>query len=178
MDIGKKEQIAFSMRYVDQDFNINEHFYGFYDTETTKSEALFNKLKEILNKLNLSLSNVVGQCYDGAANMSGCKKGLSTLVLKENKKALYQHCAGHRLNLGLKDASKKEPDVLSTINIVNLTFDFVEGSAQRHALFQQIQGDDGKTLKHLCETRWGDRALAFRDLVETYKYVLLFLEVS
>ena len=43
----------------------------------------------------MSLSNVVGQCYDDAANMSGCKKGLSTWVLKENKRALYQHCAGH-----------------------------------------------------------------------------------
>ena len=33
---------------------------------------------------------------DGAANMSGSKNGLSTLVLNENKKALYQHCHGHK----------------------------------------------------------------------------------
>jgi hypothetical protein len=121
---------------------------------------------------------MVGQCYDGAANMSGCKKGLSTLVVKENSKALYQHCCGHKLNLGLGDAVKESPEVFATVNMNNLIYDFVEGSAQRHALFKHIQGNvHATTLKNLCATRWGDRLTSFKAIVETYKEVLLFLDV-
>jgi hypothetical protein len=65
------------------------------------SETLFRKLKETLTKFNLNFDDIVGKSYDGAANMSGGKKGLSTLVLNENIKALYIHCLGHRLNLAL-----------------------------------------------------------------------------
>ncbi len=32
---------------------------------------------------NLPIENIVGQSYDGAGNMWGCKKGVSTLIQKD-----------------------------------------------------------------------------------------------
>ena len=125
------------------------------------------------------MKNAIGQCYDGAANMSGCKQGLAVKVLRENSKALFVHCHGHRLNLALKDASNRLPYILETTAMVNSVYDFVEGSAQRHALFKHVQGDQRAiTLKHLCETRWGDKKFAYDAHVEVYSQILLFLNVN
>ncbi len=46
---------------------------------------------DILRSLNLSIAKVRGQCYDGAATMSGKNAGVVTKVLKEEHKALYTH---------------------------------------------------------------------------------------
>ena len=67
---------------------------------------------------------------------------------------------------------------MNTVSMSNTVYDFVEGSAQRHALFQHIQGDGAKNLKHLCETRWGDRTHAFKDFVQTFDSVILFLKFT
>jgi len=110
--------------------------------------------------------------------MSGCKKGLSTLVLNENIKALYTHCLGHRLNLAQLAAAKKLTYLEESICFVKTIYDFCEGSAHRHALFKHVQGDPrGKTLKGLCETRWSERYHAYDALVRVYPQVILFLEV-
>ena len=38
-------------------------------------------------------------CYDGAGVVSGYANGLLALILRENSKALYTHCASHKCNL-------------------------------------------------------------------------------
>lgn len=178
MDIGKDEQIAFCMRYMDENLEIQEHFFGFFKTDTTTSDDLFTRVNEIMKKLSLDFQKIVGQGYDGASNMSGCKNGLATQILRLNSKALYQHCKGHLLNLSLKDAANSIPEVVNTFTLVNLVYDFVEGSAKRHAMFKHIQGNErAMTLKNLCATRWGDRLNAFHAQVATYQEVLTFLEI-
>ena len=41
----------------------------------------------------------IGQCYDGAANMTGKYTGFTACILIRNPLALYTHCASHRPNL-------------------------------------------------------------------------------
>ena len=45
-----------------------------------------------------------GQCYDGASNMSGARSGVKAVIQAEAPKALYYHCATHRLNLSVVSA--------------------------------------------------------------------------
>ena len=61
------------------------------------------KQSDVLLRLNLSLSNCHGQCYDGASNMSGKRSGVATQLRKEEPRALYTHCYGHALNLAAAD---------------------------------------------------------------------------
>ena len=51
--------------------------------------------EDVLLSLNRSLSNVQGQCYDGAATMAGRKGGLAKLIMDEEPHAIN----GHSLNL-------------------------------------------------------------------------------
>ena len=49
----------------------------------------------------MPIANLRGQCYDGASNMSGARGGCKSIVIREAPKAIYVHCAAHRLNLAV-----------------------------------------------------------------------------
>ena len=60
----------------------------------------------MLLRLNLSISNVRGQCYDGAATMSGAKSGVVTRLSAAEPRPVFTHCYGHSLNLACVDTIK------------------------------------------------------------------------
>ena len=51
----------------------------------------------------MNLEKCHGQCYDGASNM----KLTAKKILELYPKAIYVHCYGHKLNLGIKDAMEE-----------------------------------------------------------------------
>ena len=72
---------------------IEEDFIlGFYETANTKADTLCKIIKDVLTRCELDISDLRGQCYDGAASMSGEKSGLQTQTRKEEPRALYVHC--------------------------------------------------------------------------------------
>ena len=65
--------------------------------ESTTAKALCEMILNVLDKLGLDYkSKLVGQCYDGAANMSGVKNGLNVKIREQAKKALYLHFYAHK----------------------------------------------------------------------------------
>ena len=67
-------------------------------------------------RMNLSVSNCRGQCYDGASNMSGHRNGVSTQITAEESRALYTHCYAHSLNLAVSDAIKQSKMCQDTLD--------------------------------------------------------------
>ena len=57
-------------------------------------------------RMNLSIQNCRGQCFDGAANMCGSKKGAATQITSVESRAVFIHCYGHALNLAIGDTIK------------------------------------------------------------------------
>jgi len=53
----------------------------------------------LIDSLGLDISNLRGQSYDNASNMSGIYTGLPARIRKLNPLALYVPCAAHSLNL-------------------------------------------------------------------------------
>ena len=53
--------------------------------------------------MNLKVENCRGQCYDGAANMNGAKKGVATQLRQTEPRALLTHCYGYALNLAVSE---------------------------------------------------------------------------
>ena len=92
-----------------------------------------------MSELSLPVNNIVGQCYDGGANMKGKHKGLATRMLKENNKAFYVHCYAHQLNLSLESSCSSITEIKNTIGIVTAIHSFRKGSAKRNAVFQMMQ---------------------------------------
>ena len=59
----------------------------------------YNEVTEAFSSFALDLKNCRGQGYDGAGAVSGYVNEVSALILRENSKVLYTHCASHRFNL-------------------------------------------------------------------------------
>jgi len=51
---------------------------------------------------------VVGQCYDGGANLSGPYKGVQARIAKKNKNAIFTHCFSHSLNRAVVNAMNQK----------------------------------------------------------------------
>ena len=179
MDIGKIEQVAFCVRYCNDNLEIFEKFLGFYSAITTTAEALTELILKLINSFKLNLKNLVGQGYDGAATMSGNKSGVATRIIKDHPNAIYVHCHNHKLNLALMDASTHFKDIRDTLHTTENLYAFVERSAKRHGQFQHIQDENKRiTLKKYCQTRWSSHFDAIKAVVKTFVEIKTFLTVS
>jgi len=56
-------------------------------------------IKDVLIRLNLSLSDLRGQTYDGVANMSGKYRGCQAIIADVQPLELLVHCGAHCVNL-------------------------------------------------------------------------------
>jgi hypothetical protein len=98
-DISTQEQVVVVMRWVDGNLDVHEDFIGLHATPSIDADTLIAIIRDVLLRLNLKLENCRGQCFDGASNMQGVRKGVATQIRKEQPKAIYTHCYGHALNL-------------------------------------------------------------------------------
>ena len=119
-DASNKEQLQFCLRYVNDDGDICEDFLKFIHCKSgLTGKDLYNEVTEALTNFGLDLQNCRGQGYDGAGAVSGHVNGLSALILRENSKALYTHCASHRLNLVIGTSCK----ISSVCNLMDVIKD-------------------------------------------------------
>jgi Domain of unknown function (DUF4371)/hAT family C-terminal dimerisation region len=174
-DISAKEQISFCIRVVDSDFCIHEYFFGFYQTDDTRSATLFKCFKDVLTRFDLSFNDCRGQCYDGAANMSGSISGLQTLIRGLEVRALYVHCRAHTLNLVAQDCVENVTEIRNAMNLVQKFVAFARGSPKRLACFNRFQSDEGTSLRPFCPTRWLLRKQSICSITSNYAAILQWL---
>ena len=70
-DISNKEQVTFTIRWVSEDLEVNEEFIGLYQVLAIDAATLTTVAKVTFTRLNLSMSKLRGQCYDGTSAMKG-----------------------------------------------------------------------------------------------------------
>ena len=122
-DISRTEQVSLCLSFA-LNGTKKEAFIGFYSTKSTEGEVLYELVKSSITELNLDLKNIVGKALDGAANMNGVHKGLSTRMKECSPFAIYVHCYGHVLNLAQQDTmTQTEPlrNALGTIQALRTT---------------------------------------------------------
>ena len=134
-------------------YRYSEYFMCFLETANTKAETLFKLITEFLESENLKISNLRGQCYDGAANMSGEISGLQTRIQKLEPRALYVHCSAHSLNLFLQDSLENIGEVKIVIGILKDLINFIQDSPKRFKEFNNLKSEDSPNLTQLCPTR-------------------------
>lgn len=106
---------------------------------------------------------------DGAGAMSGKSKGASSRILS---KALYTHCAAHRLNLCvMKCCSIMEvSNMMQTADTISR---FFSNSPKRQLALEEwidnvLPDESRKKLKELCRTRWVERHEAFEVFLDLF----------
>lgn len=97
-DVSGGEQEAICLRYVDHDLVLHEEFVGMYEVLVTTGENLAKVIMDVLLRLNLSISGLRGQAYDGAANMAGIYSGAQAFIKQHQPLAPYVHCGAHCVN--------------------------------------------------------------------------------
>ena len=173
-DISNVEQVSLYIRFV-HNGEINEKFIGFMETPSTTGVSLFNLIKTALATHSIELANLVGQGYDGAANMSSERVGVSGLMQNEAPRAIYIHCFGHQLNLSTQKSMTNVTSFRNCLGTTQEVYNFIEASPKRHALFKDTQKERSEkvlALKSQSKTRWACRKDATSALVRRLPAVL------
>jgi hypothetical protein len=85
-DSGGKQQLGICVRWVDENFGVQEDFIGLHELTEANATILTTIIKDSMLRLTLPLANCRGLCFDGASVMSGCNSGVATQLLVENSK--------------------------------------------------------------------------------------------
>lgn len=89
-----------------------ERFWGFSNPDGHNAESL---ISTILSEINPILKNIpnklIAQSYDGAAVMSGQKRGVNVRVKELYPYAYYVHCYVHQLNLIMTQSVSQNKEV-------------------------------------------------------------------
>ena len=168
-DVTRQEQVSVSARFIDKNYEPQELFLGFYSTEDTSAATLATIILDTLQRLNLPLAKLRGQCYDGASNMSGRIGGVQALLKKQQPMAVFVHCAAHRLNLATLTAVI--PKLRCALSEASALVDFIRGSPKRLAMFRQEQSEGSVGLRLFSRTRWTCNERSLQSLMDNWSAV-------
>ena len=118
----------------------------------------------------LELTDLRGQAYDGAGAMAGATNGAAARIQQQYPKALFTHCAAHRLNLCVvKCCSVLE--VSNAMDLADSIVRFFDNSPKRQNSLDSFipEGESRRKLKELCRTRWVERHDSFDVFLLLYQ---------
>ena len=130
-DAAGKDQLSFCVRIGSDDLEPEELFLGLYEVTSTTADSLKAVVVDIFTRFQLKITNLRGQCYDGAKNMSGIYRGLAAQIAVEEPRAIYVHCYCHCLNLAIKDSVQGILQIRNTMGTVHELAIVVKSSPKR-----------------------------------------------
>ena len=172
-DISNHEQVVIVIRWITKDLIVHEEFIGLYEVACTDSATITAAIMDVLTRLNLSLSKVCGQCYDGASSMSGSQSGVAKRITDLEPRALFTHCYGHSLNLAASDSIKQSELMQEALDTTREITKLVKCSPKCEAIFKNIKEsistkDNSPGIRILCPTRWTVRADSLASITKNY----------
>ena len=159
-DVSNREELSLVIRYL-YNKEVKEVFVDFIEVERITGKVLGESILQWLTSHNISPADMRGQCYDGSSNMSGARSGAKAVVQKAAPKAMYHHCAAHRLNLSIVYSCKISmiQNAESFLGEIARFFSF--SPKRQRMLDKAIEASDttpkAKKLKDACRTRWVER---------------------
>ncbi|XP_051785374.1 zinc finger BED domain-containing protein 5-like [Erpetoichthys calabaricus] len=131
-DIKNKAQLIAIVRFVDEDF-IKEHYLFCKEVpERTTDEEIFRVTDDFFKIYNIQWSNCIAICTDGAAAMTGSKKGFVSCVQQKNPIIQITHCCIHREALMVKNLPE---ELLNTMNECIKIINIIKSRALNSRIF-------------------------------------------
>lgn len=95
----------------------------------------------VLSQFDIDISKCRGQCYDGAANVSGHITGLQRRIIDVEPRAIFVHCTAHTLNLVVQNTVQNINKVRDFLAVLRSMISFVKDSPERQAIFNSLQSE-------------------------------------
>ena len=135
------EQLSVSIRTVNEALEPEEHFLGFYALSHFDADHICSCIMDVLQRLNLSINNLRGQCYDGATVMAGRVNGVASRILEKEPRAMFTHCQMHSLNLAVQDCVSEIPVLRDFLVFVRDLIGFLRDSPKRRQIVRDVASD-------------------------------------
>ncbi len=179
-DSANDEQLSVSIRFVGNNAP-TEKFLGFHECLSgVTGEAIAGDILAQLTEWQLDPKLLRGLAFDGAGAMAGKSKGAAARLTSLYPKAVYTHCAAHRLNLCVVKCCDIR-EVNNMMQTADAVARFFSNSPKRQLALETwvdniFQDEKRKKLKELCRTRWVERHEAFEIFSDLFLPTVSCLE--
>lgn len=119
-DVSRKEQLSVCVRYLYAGAVV-ERFVGFVEAKKLDAASLVALIEDKLAALHVTRDQLVAQCYDGAAVMSGRHSGVQARLREKYPNAVYVHCANHCLQLSISDVCSAIPEADEFFSLLHVS---------------------------------------------------------
>ena len=138
-DVSNKEQLTLVIRWVDENFEVNEEFLGLYNLFSTTADSIVASIKDVLLRFEIPTSKIRGQCYDGCSTMAGARGGVAAKMQQIEPRAVFTHCYGHALNLSVNDTIKGCTTMKDCLDTCFELVKHIKFSPKREAILTRIK---------------------------------------
>ena len=146
----------------------------------TTGQTIANCVLDVLIRLQLPLSSLRGQTFDGASNMAGAYKRCQAIIGQRQPLALYTHCGSHCTNLAAEKVCSLGPLLRNSMQAVQEAGAVFSLSINLRKSFADISKASEiasmRKIKPLCPTRWLVRVPAIKNILDQYENILQSLE--
>lgn len=173
-----KEKAVFVLRWVDDELDVQEALIGLCSAISISSNDIVCGIKDSFQRVNLSMSKVRGQCYDGNA-ITG---KVQTEVVKEvgdmEKRAVFTHCYGHSLMRACVDAVCESSTVAMGVSTAREVMKLVKCNRRDGVLktLKPVLSPGALGERVLCPTRWTVSADNLLSVISNYSVVQTVIE--
>lgn len=175
-DASHDDQMSEIIRYVkieDGKVEVKESFLGFFILKGKKAVDLSNDILHQLEGNGLDFMKCRSQSYDNAITMSGTHGGVQALLKKQNKKAVFNGCVDHSLNLCGQHAFAVNPQCVTFFGTVEAVYSFFAVSTHR---WDVLLHHTGVAVKRLSQTRWSAHYEAVKPIYANYDGLIAAIE--
>lgn len=156
-------------------FEYRARFLGLIPLKEKTGENIFNCIEEFINNHGLNMSRIIGFASDGASNMVGTEKGVSTRIKDLNPYLFQNHCICHRLHLTIKDTDSSIGDIMNLNDTLRKLYNFLAKSSKKLLElkeYEKIREEKQLKILRFFDIRWLSKFNCVNNLRQIYGSVL------
>lgn len=178
-DVRDIAQCAIFIRCIDDNFDITEDLLDLVPLlNQTRGQDVFNAVFTTLKRFNVPLMNICSLTTDGAASMTGCNVGFTTLFKSSNETRndiMTYHCIIHQENLAALRSEMFDEVMSDIVDLVK----FINTNALNHRQFRQLLNEYDTVYHELVRhtnVRWLSKGKVLEHFYHLIQPIKTFLD--
>lgn len=175
-DVSHTDQMSEVIRYVkihNGKVEVKEVFLGFFPLKGKKAVDLSCEILKNLERDGLDIRMCRTQGYDNAATMSEIHGGVQAILKGKNKKAIFNGCVDHSLNLCGQHSFAENALYVTSFGTIETMYSFFAASTHRWNI---LVDHTGVSVKRLSTTRWSAHYAAVKPVKEKFDECVAAIE--